>query len=184
MTCPLAVGGLQQGETVVLLAFVRHQRIEGAVGALEDQLVEHIVRRRDALVSDADVGLLHTVGAVIVRRAPPGGDLHGQQFLALLLQRTQDKLRQGRDTLFDEAADCLGVLLRVGKANDAAVIIHAEQQHPADPIGKGADTFQPAFRFFHFQSDLEIDLRRLGDQFIEHGRPLKTNRRTRRKGEG
>ena len=64
-------------------------------------------------------------------------------------------LRKGRDALFDEAADCLGVLLRVGKANDAAVIVHAEQQHPADPVGKGADAFQPAFRFFTSKATLK-----------------------------
>ena len=67
-----------------------------------------LVRRGDALVLDADVGLLHAVHAIIVRRASSGSYLHGQQLLALLLQRTQNKLRQGRDALFDEAADHLG----------------------------------------------------------------------------
>ena len=55
-------------------------------------------------------------------------------------------LRNRVNLCLDGLTDVLGVLLRIRKANQLAIITHAEQKLPAHRIGKSTDALEPTHR--------------------------------------
>ena len=146
---PSLVAFTEFGKGIVLKIVLGVQRIIGAVHTFEQKLIQYIRRSNYAFVADTDVGFRNAICLVVIRCGASCGNGQHKNVLAVLSFGCKDKVRIWRDTLLNQAADRLRIGLCVSQADYVSVVINAEKESAADTIGKGADTFEPAFRLLY-----------------------------------
>ena len=168
VACPSLVAFTQLGKGIVFEIVLGIQRIISAVHTLEKKLIQYIRRGNHAFVANTDICFRNAVCLVIIGRGASCGNGQHKNILAIIPFGSEDKVRIWRDTFLNQAADRLCIGLCVSQAYYVSVIINAEKECAADTVGKGTDTFEPAFRLFNFQSNLEIAFRCFCNPSIYH----------------
>ena len=165
---PCLVAFTQLGKGIVLEIVLGIQRIIGAVHTFEKKLIQYIRRSNHAFVADTDICFRNAVCLVVIRRGASCGNGQHKNILAVLTFGSEDKVRIWRDTLLNQAANRLRIGLCVSQADYVSVVINAEKESAVDTVGKGTDTFEPAFRLLYFQSNLEITFRCFCNPSVYH----------------
>lgn len=150
-----------------LTELIGHERIPAAVTAPKDKLEQLMGRCRDAFVAASHIGDALPVQIQIIGRLGAGRDLENKDnspFRGLHgIQRIDgDRVKVSVNLLADE----FKILLRIGHAHYAGIVVNPEEERAAVCVGKSAHALEPAANLLPLKLSLEIISRTLGNEYV------------------